>query len=87
MTEFLSKFDSGELIGLFAMAGGFLCALSAIVGGILAKCWRHARELSFKEELLARGLSAEEVRTVIDSGAEGAFGNARCHTADPLRYT
>ena len=43
MTEVLSKFDSGELIGLVAMVGGtFLGTL----GIILAFCWnwqRHRR--------------------------------------------
>jgi hypothetical protein len=65
MTEFLSKFDSGELIGLVAVTGGLLCGLVAIVGGIVAKCVCHAREIAFKEDMIARGMSADEIRTVM----------------------
>jgi hypothetical protein len=67
MTEFLSKFDSGEMIGLVAVAGGLLCGIVAIIGGIVAKCICHAREMAFKEDLVARGLSADEIRTIMES--------------------
>ncbi|HWB13078.1 MAG TPA: hypothetical protein VG826_27890 [Pirellulales bacterium] len=78
MTEFLSKFDSGELIGLVAVTGGLLCGLVAIVGGLVAKCVCHAREIAFKEELLDRGMSADEIRTLTETGRH-PFGSYRCH--------
>jgi hypothetical protein len=81
MSEFLSKFDSGEMIGLVAVTGGLLCGLTAIVGGIVAKCWCEARVLAFKEDLVARGMSAEEVRTVIESGDKHLFGGG-CRGSD-----
>ncbi|MGH7136916.1 MAG: hypothetical protein ACREHD_14345 [Pirellulales bacterium] len=79
MSEFLSKFDSGEMIGLVAMAGGFVCAITAILGGIVSKCWCHNRELSFKQNMIARGMSADEIRMVIESGARPPFATSGCH--------
>ena len=67
MTEFLSKFNAGELIGLVAVVGFLLLGLVAIVGGIVAKCVCHAREIAFKEEMIARGLSADEIRIVMQA--------------------
>ena len=78
MTEFLSKFDAGETIGLVAVAGGMLCGITAIVGGIVAKCWCHARDLAFKEEMIARGMSADEIRTVIECGNHRLFASRGC---------
>ena len=67
MNEFLSKFDSGELIGLVAVTGGLLCGLVAIVGGMVAKCVCHAREIAFKEDMIARGMSADEIRAIMQA--------------------
>lgn len=71
MSEFLSKFDSGELIGLVAVAGGLLCSLVAIVGGIVAKCVCHSREIAFKEDMLSRGMSPDEIRAVLQTNRHG----------------
>ncbi|HVX12352.1 MAG TPA: hypothetical protein VHC22_14310 [Pirellulales bacterium] len=67
MTECLSKFEAKELVGLVAVIGGLLWVHAAIVGGIIAKCVCvcHAREIAFKQDLIARGLSAEEIQAVM----------------------
>jgi hypothetical protein len=77
MTDLYSKFDAGELIGLVAVAGGLLCGIVAIVGGLVAKCVCHAREIAFKEEMVARGMSADEIRTLMESSPH-PFGGHRC---------
>lgn len=70
MSELLSKIEPGELIGLVAVAGGLtlglICGLTAIVSEALLK----SRQLSLKQEMLARGLSAEDIRVVIDAGSK-----------------
>lgn len=86
MSEFLSKFDSGEMIGLVAVTGGMLCGITAIVGGIVAKCWCQARELAFKEEMVARGMSADEVRSVIECGDRRLFGSSGCRGGDAAHH-
>lgn len=78
MTEFLSKFDAGETIGLVAVGGGLLCGMVAIVGGIVAKCWCHCRDIAFKESMIARGMSAEEIQTVIECGPHRLGISAWC---------
>jgi hypothetical protein len=68
MTEFLSKFDSGELIGLVAVAGAFLCGIPAVLGGIWLEIRRAELAAALKQDMLNRGMTAEEIRTVLDAG-------------------
>lgn len=78
MTEFLSKFDAGETIGLMVVVGGLLCGMVAIVGGIVGKCWCHGRDIAFKDSMLARGMSAEEIQTVMECGPHRLGISALC---------
>ena len=64
MSEFLSRFDSGELIGLVSIVGGFI--MGAFVIGV--HYWHKVRETELKREMLARGMSAEEIKTVLEAG-------------------
>ena len=88
MTELLSKFDSGELIGLVAVAGTFVCGLICGVLGILLGFYHQAQETrraeladALKRDMLGRGMSADEIQAVLDAGTAGsrkAFGRHRC---------
>jgi hypothetical protein len=64
MTEFLTRFNSGELIGLVSIVGGMLVGVITIV----AHYWHQNRLTELKREMLNRGMSAEEIKTVLDSG-------------------
>jgi hypothetical protein len=68
MQELFSRFDSGELIGLFSIAGGMLISIVAIAGSY----WRRVRAAEIaaelKRDMLDRGLSAEEIKTILDAG-------------------
>jgi hypothetical protein len=68
MDELLSKLDGGELIALVAVGGGLLCGIVGIIMG----CWLEMRRVSanaaLKQDMLERGLSAEDIRTVLDAG-------------------
>jgi hypothetical protein len=65
MLEFLSRWDAGELIGLIAVVSGALIAITAILSGQ----WRRVRqteiEASLKHDMLARGLSAEDIERIL----------------------
>lgn len=70
MMELLSKFDSGELIGLVAIVWGFLCVLLVLV----ADYWQRIRKTEIaarlKQDMLDRGMSAEEIRIVLEAGTK-----------------
>jgi hypothetical protein len=68
MTEFFSKFDSGEIIGLVTVVLTFLFLTSPII----AFCWYkiHKNNIAavLKQDMLNRGMSAEEIKTVLEAG-------------------
>lgn len=70
MTEILSKFEPGELIGLVAVAGGIGLVLICGVAGIISDGVYKVRQLALKQEMLERGMSAEEVERVIEAGSK-----------------
>lgn len=76
MTELLSGFNPGELIGLVAVTGGLLCGLVCGTTAIIMDHWHKIRQAdilgSLKLDMLKRGMSAEEIHTVVEAGAEGA---------------
>jgi hypothetical protein len=79
--EFLAKFNAGELIGLVAVAGGLLVGLVAVVMG----CWENIRRAeltaTLKRDMLNRGMSADEIRTVMDAGTKAARKERHGHNA------
>ena len=70
MIELLSKFNAGELIGLTAVVGGLLCGTLAIVMGVGLAIRRTELEAGLKKSMLERGMSAEEIRMVMESGSQ-----------------
>jgi hypothetical protein len=68
MTEILSKFEPGELIGLVAVAGGIVLMLICGVASIISDGLYKVRQLALKQEMLERGMSAEEIESVIEAG-------------------
>lgn len=77
MEAFLSKFDAGELIGLVAVGGGLLCAIVGIFMGCWLEMSKTASATSLKHEMLERGMSAEEIRTVLDAGTAHSLPGSR----------
>ena len=70
MFELLSKFEPGELIGLTAVVGGLICGILGTVMGIGLAIRKTELEASLKKSMLERGMSAEEIRMVIDAGSD-----------------
>jgi hypothetical protein len=81
MTELLSRFEPGEIIGLLAVAGGLLIGLICGPTAIIADYWHKIRrvetEAALKQDMLSRGMSAEDIQTVIDAGSDGSRKNLR----------
>jgi hypothetical protein len=70
MSDFLSRFDSEQLIGLVAISGGLLCGIIAIIGGFWLQLRRTEISAALKQDMLNRGMSAEDIRTVLDAGGK-----------------
>jgi hypothetical protein len=86
LAEFLSKFDSGELIGLVALAGGMIVGLIlGIMRVLLAFCklkQEHRQEeiaATLKQDMLNRGMSADEICTVLEAGSKDSRQPLRRH--------
>ena len=77
LSEFLSRFDSGELIGLITLAGGMIVGLILGIMGILLGFYtqrlkyRRAEILAaLKQDMLTRGMSANEICMVLEAGTK-----------------
>jgi hypothetical protein len=68
MAEFLSRFDGGELIAIIAIIGGLFCSVIFFVAEYWYKIRRAELAAKLKQDMLDRGMSAEEIRTVLDAG-------------------
>ena len=79
MIELLSKFEPGELIGLTAVVGAYFCGLVGIVMGIWLAIRKTELTVGLKKSMLERGMSAEEIRMVMEAGS----GNSLEHGKQP----
>ncbi|HLJ95152.1 MAG TPA: hypothetical protein VKU02_18390 [Gemmataceae bacterium] len=77
VSQFLSRFDSGELIGLIAVAGGLSVGLILGIMGISLGFYtqrlkfRRAEILAaLKQDMLNRGMSANEIGMVLEAGTK-----------------
>jgi hypothetical protein len=68
MSEVFSRLNGGEMIGLVAVSGGLLCGLVAIFMGIWHEHRKSEINGALKQDMLNRGMSAEDIRTVLEAG-------------------
>lgn len=80
MTDLLTHFKPGEIIGLVAVGGGLLIPILAVIGGI----WNRSRLTALKHEMVSRGMSADEIHGVLTAGTKrcplGDRGRRSCRT-------
>ena len=71
MTELISKLTGAHLIPIVAILGFFVTATVVSV----ARQWRRVRiaeiEATLKEEMIKRGMTAEEIERVLRASPEG----------------
>jgi hypothetical protein len=72
MADLWSKFDPGEFIGLVAVGGAILIPILCGVTAIITDYFHKVRLLEFKRELLNHGMSADEIRMVLDAGTKSS---------------
>ena len=81
MSELLQKLDGSELLALFTVVVGTIVggiiAVTGIVTGHCRKARRAELEAALKQEMLQRGMSADEiVRVVTASRGSSSCGDA-----------
>ena len=68
MTELLAKFSPGELIALVAVVGAMSCGITAVIMGIRYALRQAEITTALKQDMLDRGMSPDDIRTVIEAG-------------------
>jgi hypothetical protein len=77
MEEMLSKMDGGDFIALVAVSGGLLCGIVGIIMGCWLEMRRVAANSALKQDMLDRGMSADEIRIVLDAGTNQSRASSR----------
>jgi hypothetical protein len=77
MIDFLSGLNPRDLIILVSVVGGLLCAIIAIVAGAWQKVRRAEIIAALKQDMLNRGMSADDIRSVLEAGSRGSRRNSR----------
>jgi hypothetical protein len=77
MTDVFTHFNPGQMIGLVAVAGGLLCGIVSIVMVFWHEIRKAEIEAALKQDMLTRGMTADEIRTVIEAGTHHSRKNFR----------
>jgi hypothetical protein len=72
MYELLSKMEPGQLIGLVSVVGWFACGIVAIIMGVGLATRRVELAAALKKDMLERGMTAEEIRIVMEAGSKNS---------------
>jgi hypothetical protein len=72
MYELLSKMEPAHLIGLVSVVGGLVCGTVAIVMGVGLEIRRVELAAALKKDMLERGMTAEEIRIVMEAGLKNS---------------
>jgi hypothetical protein len=78
MYDLLSKMEPGQLIGLVAVVGWLVCGIVAIVMGVGLAMRRVELAAALKKDMLERGMTAEEIRIVMEAGTGSRHLDRHC---------
>jgi hypothetical protein len=70
MGAYLSHLPFPELMGLLVVGGGLAMGFVAIIGAFWTDIRKREIAAALKQDMLNRGMSAEEIRTVLDAGTK-----------------
>jgi hypothetical protein len=58
-------------VALVLIFGGcVVVAIIAVIGGMIYHFRKHEAELNLKHEMISRGMSADEIKTVLEASSE-----------------
>ncbi len=78
MDNLLSKIEPGQLIGLVAVGGAMLVAIISVVMRHWVDLRRTTSAAALKQDMLERGMSADDIQTVLDAGTGRKGRASRC---------
>ena len=70
MGAYLSSLPFWQLILLLIIGGGLTISLVAIVGAFWTDIRKREISAALKQDMLSRGMSADEIRIVLDAGTK-----------------
>ena len=83
MHDLLTKLDGGEFLGLcgivaglFAILGGITVAITKVVAVHYRKTQLDEMEATLKMEMIQRGMSADEIKQVLEAKMGGTRGKS-----------
>ena len=79
MGDFITQIGFGPFIALVAVVGGLLMPLVAIIGGLTYKHRKLHLEAALKQQMIERGMSAEEIKEVLGAGS----AHRKCSRMNP----
>ena len=83
MGDFITQIGFGPFITLVAVVGGLLIPLVAIIGGLTYKHRKFQVEAALKQQMIERGMSADEIKEVIGAARSGK-AHRKCSRMNPL---
>ena len=72
MYELLSKFDPGGFVGFVAVVASLVGGFTTAIVSIVMSYRLEFRRVELKKNMLERGMSAEEIRIVMEAGSENS---------------
>jgi hypothetical protein len=82
MGDFITHIGFGPFIALVAVVGGLLIPLVAIIGGLIYKDRKVQVEAALKQQMIERGMSADEIKEVIGASISGK-AHRKCSRMNP----
>ena len=82
MGDFITQIGFGHFIALVAVVGGLLIPLVAIIGGLTYKHRKLQVEAALKQQMIERGMSADEIKEVIGASRSGK-AHRKCSRMNP----
>ena len=70
MNDFLSRLSPNDLPLLLTFGAMFPCVIVAIVATCVCVVRKTDNETKLKQDMLDRGMSAEEIKTVLEAGSK-----------------
>ncbi len=69
MVQYLTTYSPDELIALVSVVGGLMCGIVTIVAIYWYSRHKVDIEAKLKTDMLDRGMSADEIKTVLEAGS------------------